>query len=277
MYLTSKQQRIHSEAVRLTKIFKEAERDLVEVFIEAEETKLYVAFEKPSVYLYGVDVLGLSEGVSYNLMTVAKTSMRVPKLRAAIAEGKITATVAGRITAHVEEHPELIEFAATHSKRETEREVARLSPEVTPKDKVKHLSANQVQITVTLTREAYDALERTQSLLAQRDLPSTLSNAVNVSALQYVDRKDPVKKAERTASEFCPGRTGDMNAAETHAVNLRDQGRCNHRDQNGKRCNSDRWVEIHHIIPREHGGTNDLENLTTLCGFHHRQHHRNSA
>ena len=35
------------------------------------------------------------------------------------------------------------------------------------------------------------------------------------------------------------------------------------------RCNSTYRLEVHHIIPRSHGGTHAPENLTTLCWWHH--------
>ncbi|NNC75175.1 MAG: DUF222 domain-containing protein [Acidimicrobiia bacterium] len=34
-------------------------------------------------------------------------------------------------------------------------------------------------------------------------------------------------------------------------------------------CNSRYRLEVHHIVPRSRGGTHDLENLTTLCWYHH--------
>jgi hypothetical protein len=34
------------------------------------------------------------------------------------------------------------------------------------------------------------------------------------------------------------------------------------------------WCQVHHIIRWEHGGTTDLNNLTLVCGFHHREHER---
>ena len=39
-------------------------------------------------------------------------------------------------------------------------------------------------------------------------------------------------------------------------------------------CRSSRYVEIHHIVPREHGGTNEPSNLASLCDGHHVAHHR---
>ncbi len=38
-------------------------------------------------------------------------------------------------------------------------------------------------------------------------------------------------------------------------------------------CGSARFLDVHHIVPREHGGTNDPENLITLCAACHRMIH----
>ena len=39
-------------------------------------------------------------------------------------------------------------------------------------------------------------------------------------------------------------------------------------------CPHTRWLQIHHIIHREHGGPTDTNNLIALCTTHHRPHHR---
>ena len=38
-------------------------------------------------------------------------------------------------------------------------------------------------------------------------------------------------------------------------------------------CRNSLWLEIHHIVHRADGGSNDPSNLTVLCGTHHRAHH----
>ncbi len=35
-------------------------------------------------------------------------------------------------------------------------------------------------------------------------------------------------------------------------------------------CRHTRWLQVHHIQHRSHGGATDLDNLILLCGFHHR-------
>jgi hypothetical protein len=55
------------------------------------------------------------------------------------------------------------------------------------------------------------------------------------------------------------------------AVLLRDQHRCR-----VPGCRNTIFVDLHHIQLRSEGGRNELTNLVTLCGSHHRAPHRGS-
>ena len=39
-------------------------------------------------------------------------------------------------------------------------------------------------------------------------------------------------------------------------------------------CQNDRFVDVHHIVPRSEGGGHDADNLAVLCGSHHDAVHR---
>lgn len=38
-------------------------------------------------------------------------------------------------------------------------------------------------------------------------------------------------------------------------------------------CGAKRWLHAHHVVPWDHDGPTDLDNLVLLCGFHHRLVH----
>ena len=50
------------------------------------------------------------------------------------------------------------------------------------------------------------------------------------------------------------------------AVYARDGYRC-------ALCDSTRYLQIHHVVPRGEGGTNSIQNLITLCSVCHAQAH----
>jgi len=79
--------------------------------------------------------------------------------------------------------------------------------------------------------------------------------------------------AERAECDARIKRPGQPNAAtipparRTEALR-RDRFRCR-----APGCGNSRFLEVHHVKPRSHGGGNKLENLITLCSGCHRLHH----
>jgi hypothetical protein len=39
-------------------------------------------------------------------------------------------------------------------------------------------------------------------------------------------------------------------------------------------CDHNRWLQVHHVVHREHGGSNDTSNLIGICPGCHRLHHQ---
>lgn len=62
-----------------------------------------------------------------------------------------------------------------------------------------------------------------------------------------------------------------------HELNLRDKRQCSYINERGERCPNRRYLQTHHHIRIADGGSNELENLTTLCSGHHKLHHFEEA
>ena len=89
----------------------------------------------------------------------------------------------------------------------------------------------------------------------------------------------PLTGAERSRIDCDALRIGDVSeeggrvrsavpAATRLKVFVRDRFRCA-----VPGCRSRRCLEVHHIVPRSLGGTNELSNLILLCAGHHHLHH----
>jgi hypothetical protein len=75
--------------------------------------------------------------------------------------------------------------------------------------------------------------------------------------------------AQRIGTDREPSRaTQDVPPRVVRFVHRRDGGQCC-----VPGCRASRYLEIHHVIPREAGGDHAPENLTLLCDGHHRAHH----
>ncbi|HUQ05597.1 MAG TPA: HNH endonuclease signature motif containing protein [Kofleriaceae bacterium] len=87
---------------------------------------------------------------------------------------------------------------------------------------------------------------------------STIAQAI--CDAQYLGTTDLIIPA-RTYQEVSP--------ATARLVLRRDRGCCR-----VPGCRSARWLQLHHIIWREHGGSNDPRNLLCLCFAHHQAVHQ---
>lgn len=87
---------------------------------------------------------------------------------------------------------------------------------------------------------------------------STIEQAI--CDAQYIGRTD-LAAPLRADQEIPP--------AVARMVLRRDRGCCR-----VPGCRSSRWLQIHHIVWREHGGSNDPSNLICLCFAHHQALHQ---
>ena len=162
---------------------------------------------------------------------------------------------------------------------------------------MKILNEDQVEITIIIFKAALADLDRISSLEAQKGNSRSRGELVSLALNAYLEKYDPVRKAKRSEArqkirsqetmhvrEIKNGVKTQYSSREefdrkiisvtVHQLHRRDGGVCIHQDEGGERCSSDRWVQIHHIHPVSEGGSNALENLATLCSFHHRLVHQ---
>lgn len=66
------------------------------------------------------------------------------------------------------------------------------------------------------------------------------------------------------------GCTGDEWQKARMRALVRDGFRCQHPGCDETRL---RYLEVHHLVERQHGGLHGLENLVTLCHEHHAARH----
>jgi 5-methylcytosine-specific restriction endonuclease McrA len=270
--LTQEEEKIHQQALSLSSSRKRNDAEVVENLILVEQSQLYKKLDKRNMFTYAVDTLCHDESFAYSAINIARKSVLFPPLRSAVCASKLSVAKASRIASSLtsENAAELVEFACAHTTDEINQEVARRNPKRERRDRVKWISEDLVEITTTMTRKDYEKLKRAESLKA----PKKRGEVIGLCAEEYLIKHDPVQKADRSKKRvqtFCSTekRRVPLTALQKHEVFRRDQGKCTHIGLNGTRCNSDRFIDIHHIIRVADGGTNNPSNLTTLCSFHH--------
>ena len=281
---------IHQKALEIAARYKRVEADLITVLQEIESSRVFVKMGYTSLFNYCVEALGLSESVAYNFVTVARKAREVPVLQSAIQNGSLSVSKARKIAPvlTLANQEEWVEKAKMLPTRKLEEEVARVAPREATPERMRFVAEDRLELRLGVSKALQEKLKRVQDLEAQRTgravgFEETLDALVDI----YLESKDPVKRAARVLkrkTEVEPV-TGQVNRLESsgnrepipaeirHLVQLRDGGRCTHRDPHGERCGNRRWVDVHHVRARSLGGENTPENLIVLCSAHHRMEH----
>lgn len=210
----------------------------------------------------------------------------MPALKKAIAQGEISVSQAKRISSVVsnENDTAWIDKARTLTQRELEKEVAKERPEQVVAEKLKYVQSNRLQFQCGISEDLMNKLLRAQNVLSQkRKAAVSLEQTLEAMTTLYLEREDPIQKAQRNISkeygqqvlrqEKSKHERSAIPAKIKHQIIARDRGRCTYVDHNGKRCQQERWIALHHVQPLSLGGQHEENNLISLCSFHHRLIH----
>ena len=191
---------IHSRAVAASQGFRNAEAELIEALQAVDQHRVYMQKGYSSLFQYTVNGLGLSESVTYNLITVSRKAREVPELKNAIQSGIITLSNARKIVPVLNElnQKEWLEKASTLSNRQLDKEVARVRPMEAVREVATYVSESRVQLKLGIAETEMIKLRRAQDLLSQARRKSvSLEELITVLTGEYLQRHDPVQKAKR--------------------------------------------------------------------------------
>lgn len=286
-------QELHLKALEIASRYLHCEFELIEILQKIDLKKSYLSLGYKSLHEYAVRALKLSNDVSYYFIKVARVSLKVPELKAAIQTGAITVSQARQIAPVIEAHnaQDLITKAQELSQVELQKEVAQINPKAATPDKLKYISGSRLELRFSISEEVMKKFKRAQNIECQKrrtpvDFEAVLEGVLDI----YLAKKDPVEKAKRAlklnelASNLSKTKKGANQTLITqkrtsiptfiqHQLTLRDQAQCSYTDFKGLRCEERKWIHSHHIKEVSKGGTHELSNLKILCSNHHRLHH----
>jgi hypothetical protein len=299
---------LHEKALSLAMQYKTLQMGLLDVLQEIDATKAFKHLGFGSLWEYCRWGLTLSESDASAFIRVARKSVEVPELKRAVREGRINLSAAKRVASVVtaENKNEWLKKASELSQRELEMAIAEQDPKALVRDRIKPLREDKLELKCCISLESERLIRRVQDIESQRRRENVdLEQALIAMAQAYLRANDPVERAKRQKMRRCSHKGGvlslssettkpengadrasppvfrsirtPMPQAVTHAVNRRDEGRCVWTDPRGKRCESRRFVELHHIQPLSHGGKHDVQNIATVCKGHHQAIHEGTV
>ena len=235
---------------------------------EVEERGLALGLGYPSLYRYAVEELGYSEAAAYRRIRVARLVRTRPEILDGIRSGELNLATATVIAPHLDAHPELAAKAKGKSKREVEREVARLCPS-SPRCEysVRPVDGERLEVRATVPAEVGDKLEHAMELSrhAGREVGQVLSRALDLYIAEVEKKRFAVTKGRKARA---PADRATVPARVKREVYARDDGRCTFVGANGHRCGEQGFLEFDHVTPVARGGKGSAANTRLLCRGH---------
>ena len=193
-------QLLHQQALQKAKEYKKSEGALLEILMQIDKHKAYLKLGYPSLHVYCTKALNLTDAQAYTFCGVAKKSIEVPELKAAIDNGELHLTNARRVVPIInsENKSEWLMKATELTQKELEREIKVAFPESIKPESMRPVSEAHFEFKITISVELEKKLARVKDLLSQKKKRAvSYEEALLEISQEYIQRKDPVERAER--------------------------------------------------------------------------------
>lgn len=252
-------------------------REVLELIRLAEHRRLPQELGFRDTYDWLIRGHGYSGGAANRRIQAARLLREIPEVAAHVESGSLNLTTlwqtqrairaqqkaSGRKVTAAAKREALSKIAGKTSEA-AERELHSLFPESERfVEKTIQKRDGGVGLSVQFSEEEMRELERAKELLSHAIPGASMAQIIVRLAREYNDRKDPLRKPHLAATP----RRGI--AQSRRSTIQKSDASCAFVDPVTKRvCGSRYQVEVDHIIPKAHGGTDDPSNLRCLCRKH---------
>ncbi|MBW7876429.1 MAG: HNH endonuclease, partial [Candidatus Cloacimonetes bacterium] len=172
------------------------EAEILDLIAQADQTKDFLMLmQYPSLFSYCVKEIGLTDAEAYNFLALYKKSKEIPALTEAIQSLAVSVSKLRHIcpVINLENQTLWIEKAKSETNKKLIDEVAKVSPYTKKREVVKPAGEGMKRLSLDVSPELMETLVRLQEVLKL----DNLTQVIEVAAQETLERKDPIKKAER--------------------------------------------------------------------------------
>jgi hypothetical protein len=198
-----------SKTERAVRVEREASTQVVRLFQEISERKLFLKRGFPSLYDMVTKQFGYCAGSAMRRINSMRLIQAIPEVEAKIESGELSLSVASEVQSFFyaeakESRPysmnakiELIETCLNKSKREVEMELCRRNPEREKRESVRQISNDRLRVSFSITDELNQKLDRLKDLMSHSDPNLSTEHLLGKLVELGLDKFDPIRKAKR--------------------------------------------------------------------------------
>lgn len=203
---------MHEKAKTCARNFLQSEKELLSTLIEMDKRRIFRELGYTGVFNYCLKALFFSESQAGYFSGIVKKVREVPELKVAIDNNKLSVSKARRIIPVItpETHQQWIDKAATLTQKELEKEVAAKNTKVV-RETLKPVSQTRYELKLGIGEKLQADWKRVQDLVSKKKKANlSMEEVFGHVVLYFLDREDPVKKAERAlAANSCTGHNAE--------------------------------------------------------------------
>jgi hypothetical protein len=249
--------------------------EILEIINVALERRAYLELGYSSMFTWLVEGFGYSNAAAYRRIEAARLLKAVPEIKGKLEEGQVSLTTVSKAQSLLktqerisgkkissEQKSKIVKSIENKSARDAERSLFELLPEAAVgqnQERRKTINDSQTRLTITLSNETEFKLSRAKEILSHK-FPSVGTAEIIDYALGFLlEKHDPLQRNSKTGSRAYIRKMTVIGA----------NGGCSFKDPvTGKVCGNRHQLQIDHIVPKAHGGSDDPSNLRALCRHH---------
>lgn len=275
---------------------------VIEHLIAIEDRDIHVRSACDSMWAFCVTRMNMSEGETSRRLNAVKLVRQFPSLLGRIERGEIHLSALKLAARYLDDAnaDRIFDAMTRKTKTETREVLAHLFPRpdaptleldvtgalptsdgrgfldpATGKkvtSKIEPLSATGHLVQLTMTNEGYETYRRAKQLMSHRIPDGDPVKVIEAALKVLVEKleKERMGKTSRPLKTRRPSKPGHIANETKREVFDRDGFQCTYVDSQGRRCECRTRLELDHIVPRAHGGSDEASNLRVRCRPHNR-------
>jgi hypothetical protein len=211
--MTQKSTNLVSDLKALVSVERKATGDILHYFYVVGRRRIYAQYNYPNIYKFSMGILGYTEHETQRRVSASRLLGEIPELEEKLNKGELSLTAVSianslfnrehkaQNTFSLEKKTEVLKSFENKSVFECEKEVLRFATVTPPpKEKVRHISEETVQITLNVPKEFLEEIETLKNHYSHSDPGISTSELLRRLVKAAAAKKDPAREPRRTVS-----------------------------------------------------------------------------
>lgn len=265
---------------KLIQIERATTTEILHHLLEIENRRLFAKLGYSSLFDFATRGLGYTEAAAQRRISSMRLLREIPQIEEKLNDGSLSlSNVAKAQTIFQSEKKnnkpmdqakktEVLKKLENKSAKDAEKLLLEIAPQSIPKERERQITSEVTEIKIVADEALMQKLRKLKGLLSHRKPNLGNKELLEVLADMALKKLDPSNRTKPAKITSDIGSKRYIPVDLRRRVFLKHQSKCAYISPAGIKCESNRFLEVHHIRPFAMGGKTIEENLTLYCRTH---------